>query len=103
MILQVFAIEDVKAALFNVPFTVRSLGEALRAFSDLANDANSRIAAHPGDYRLVRLGTFNDEDASFVTHAPESMGCADQFVNVKVTPIGMIPGKGPGLVEVKNG
>ena len=47
MKLNVYSVFDSKAAMYRTPFFMHRDAEAIRAFSDLANDANSLVAAHP--------------------------------------------------------
>lgn len=61
MFLKMFSIYDKKADQFNVPFFFAHDGQAVRAFSDLANDSQSTIAKHPDDYSLYCVGIFGDD------------------------------------------
>lgn len=65
MISKVFSIWDQATLCYSPPFTVKTVQEAQRMFRDLVNDPNSRIAAHPADYTLFELGTWDDETAFF--------------------------------------
>lgn len=60
MKLKVFAIHDVKADLYGPPFTMNNQAEALRAFADLADDSNTTIGKHPGDYRLMMVAEWDN-------------------------------------------
>lgn len=60
MIKKVFAVRDAKAEFFLQPFFCVSVGEALRAFGDAANEEKTPISTHPGDYVLYELGTWDD-------------------------------------------
>lgn len=71
MILNVFAIHDRVAGFYGVPFFLTSLGEARRAFADLANDLNTNVGRHPGDFALYHLGQFNNESGAFDMIIPE--------------------------------
>lgn len=80
MNLKVFAILDTKANTFNVPFFMRSTGEAIRAFTDLANDPQSMVFKHPDDFRLFHIGEFDQELAQFdVPPKPVPLGTGGEF------------------------
>ena len=84
MIHKVFSFYDSKAEAYLPPFFMKAKGEALRFFSDLANDktnANNPIGKHPEDYTLFELGTFYDDNAQFqMGETPKSLGVAIEFV-----------------------
>lgn len=61
MNLKAFSILDTKADTFNTPFFMKTTGEAVRAFADLANDNQSMINKHPDDFRLFYVGDFDQE------------------------------------------
>lgn len=63
MILHVVAVLDSAAQVFQRPFFVPRIEVARRAFSDEVNrrDAANQLNAHPEDFSLYSLGTFNDE------------------------------------------
>lgn len=61
MNLVMIAVKDRAANTFARPFCVRSTAEAIRSFSDEVNKADSPLNAHPEDYDLYKIGTF-DED-----------------------------------------
>jgi len=64
MKLEIYSIFDEAAKAFNTPFFMANKAMALRAFTDLANDSQSSINKHPGDYKLYKIGTFNDENSN---------------------------------------
>ncbi len=75
-----YAVYDSKVKFFHDPFLVRNRGEALRSWSEVANDQKSQISAHPTDFALMELGEYDDQDASIQLHSvPESLGLAVQF------------------------
>lgn len=50
---------DSKVGMYNAPMAIRSLGEAIRSFSDaVANDGP--IKNHKADYSLWVLGSYDD-------------------------------------------
>ena len=60
MLLKLYTIYDMKVQAYLRLFPLRSHGEALRVFADMANDSNSQIGQHPEDYILYCVGEFDD-------------------------------------------
>jgi len=65
MILQVMAVYDKKARAYLTPFFVSHIDIATRSFKQASNTAGHQVNAHPEDFALWHLGTFNDENAVF--------------------------------------
>lgn len=81
MQLRIFSIRDLKAEAFNTPFFQHTVGQALRAFEDLARDPQSVVSRHPEDFALFQLGVFEDSTGSFeLLPAPASLGLASDFL-----------------------
>lgn len=84
MKLKVFSIYDSKAEYYMTPFMCGTKGEALRIFSDAANDPQSFISKHPADYTLFEIAGFDRETGkyeSLLTNVP--FGLAHEFVTSK--------------------
>jgi len=80
MILNVYAIYDIKSKFYSRPYYCINDGVAVRSFSQLANDPASELCRHPTDFTLFRLGTYNDELGSFHNEEPpENLGLAASF------------------------
>lgn len=90
---RMFAIYDVKAQMYNAPFFMPSVGMAIRAFSDLVNDAQSMVAKHPEDYQLFEVGGFDDNsgEASSVTPVKFISSAVECVVRKPVFPMEMQP------------
>lgn len=89
MILQIFCVHDTKAEVYRTPFFMKTRGEAIRAFKDLANDKNTAIAKHPGDYRLCHIGEFDDEYCTLVyAERITGLGFGSDYLDL---PSGAIP------------
>lgn len=73
---KVFSIFDVKSGIFNPPFMCRATGEAVRSFSQLANDKTTQVGMYPEDYILFEIGLFDDETAVYEQDKPQSLGHA---------------------------
>lgn len=63
MLLQIFAIFDTAAEVYSPPFFQKSIGLALRTFSDTAQDASTTIYQHPQDFTLFHVGQYDDQTA----------------------------------------
>lgn len=73
MILKVFAVRDMKVEAFLQPFFSPSVGGALRAFGDAANDKQCPFNKHPNDFVLFEIGTYDDSDGMLVPMTPVKM------------------------------
>lgn len=60
MKMDVFAIFDEKAGVYAVPFFMQNEGLAIRAFGDLCEDSKSAANRHPNDYKLYKIGEYDD-------------------------------------------
>lgn len=61
MIINVYAVYDSKAAVYNTPFFMKNDAMAIRAFASLVNDPQSTLYSNPADFDLRRVGKFWDE------------------------------------------
>lgn len=61
MKLNIYAIYDSKIEAYMQPFFMRTKGEALRAWEELANDSKSNISKHPADFTLFEIGEYDDQ------------------------------------------
>lgn len=93
MILKAFSIYDVKSDSYATPFFMPATGMAVRAFTDLVNDANTTVHRHPGDYKLCEVGTFDDATGEFQSVGPLSLGFGSDYVGPgNVVPLGVKAG-----------
>lgn len=79
MLVQVYSIYDNKSLSFGQPFSFSHTGQAVRAFSDLANDPSTMMYRHPADFSLVRIGTFDMNTGVMFPEPHQSLGPATQF------------------------
>lgn len=63
MKMNIYAIFDKAIGAYMRPFFMQADGQAIRAFTDLAVQADHEIGQHPEDYSLYRLGSFDDSNA----------------------------------------
>lgn len=75
MIFRVMAVRDRAADVYGMPHFQVSLGAAIRSFGDEVNRAaeNNAFYQHPEDFDLYELGSYNDQDGSFVTSVPKQV------------------------------
>lgn len=83
MILYVIAVRDSATEAFARPFFVTRPAEAIRSFSDEVNRTpdpgqQNQLHAHPSDYELFQLATFDDNLGQF-TQAYERLARAVDF------------------------
>ena len=79
----VFSIFDVKADAYRNLFTMNTKAQAIRSFSDLAHDESTDVGKHPEDYRLVKLGEFDESSGALVPTPMESLGFAIEWLSKK--------------------
>lgn len=63
MILNIYALYDSKAMVYNRPFFFKNDAEAIRSFSDLCNDHECLPGRHPGDFALLQIGEYDEQTA----------------------------------------
>ena len=57
---KLYSLEDTKAQCFGPITTARTDGEATRHVIEAVSDPKSMLYKYPQDYRLVRIGEFDD-------------------------------------------
>lgn len=82
MILKIVAVRDRAADVFGQPYFVASLGAAIRSFGDEVNRKaeNNPLNAHPEDFDLYELGSYNDELGSFETFQPRQIAIGKEHL-----------------------
>lgn len=66
------SVRDIATETFARPFCVTHAAQAVRSFTDEANNPESEISKHASDYELWKIGYF--EDANGVTSSePERL------------------------------
>lgn len=76
----VFSVLDSKVGTFAQPWFSPTVASGLRAFTEAAQDGNSMLAKHPGDFTLYLLGTFDDETGIFQADKPSALGTAASMI-----------------------
>jgi hypothetical protein len=76
----IYSVYDSKAEAYLPPFFLPTKAAALRAFGDAAVDPKHQFAAHPEDYTLFELGTYEETTGSITPHeAKIGLGSALDF------------------------
>lgn len=55
-----YAIIDTASGVYDGPFKGITDSQMIRVFADLCMDAEHPIGAHPEDYSLIKVGTWNE-------------------------------------------
>ena len=76
--MKMFSIFDVKADVYQQLFVMHTRAQAIRAFSDLANDKFTDVGKHPEDFKLVCVGTFDVSTGEVVPEPQENLGFASE-------------------------
>jgi len=77
-----YAIYDTASGIYQRLIPAQSHGQITREFSDLATNAEHPVGAHPEDYTLFYLGTFNDGTGEIIPYAPEALATALEMVSL---------------------
>ena len=80
MRLNVYTIFDTASGMFDMPLVFRADGEALRWFSNLTQNAETKVGQNPEDFTFFRIGTYDDNKGKLVGEAPECMATAMEMV-----------------------
>ena len=74
------AVYDAKVEAFMTPIFQRSVGEAIRTFSNEASNPKSQISQHPGDFTLYKLATLDQSNGKVVPNEPVEIARGFDFV-----------------------
>lgn len=83
---KVFALFDLKAAVYGTPFFMQNDAMAIRSFSDLVNDNQTMVNRHPEDFILHGVGQFDDEKGVLEGMTPWVVATASSLVKLECTP-----------------
>lgn len=92
--LELFCVYDLKAEFYGSPFTARNAAVGKRIFERLCLSGESEISKAPSDYTLVRVGFFNDADASITVCNPVTV-CSGAQVVLEYTRGAAVGGESP--------
>lgn len=76
----VVSVKDRAVDAYNRPFIVPTTGAAIRSFTDEVNRKESEMYAHPEDYDLYEIGTFDDQTGNISTQQPRVLTRAQDVV-----------------------
>lgn len=77
---KIYSIYDSKAEAYNQPIFVQTKGQALRAFTDEANNPDSNICRHAADFTLFEIGEYDQLTGNIQTYdIKTNLGCAIEF------------------------
>ncbi len=77
---QMFVIYDSKANAYLQPWFLPTTPMAIRAFTDCIRDPKHNFGAHPEDYTLFDIGTYDDQNAKIHSKAPVALGNGIEYV-----------------------
>lgn len=81
MLLKLFTVRDSKAEIYGPIIQQKTMGEAERTFTALANDKSSSPGMYPEDYDLFYLGEFDDNSGKMkLLDSPQHVVKAIQLV-----------------------
>lgn len=65
---KVFSVYDSKMGCYARPFHTKTLGEAMRSWSDFVNERGTAANNHPEDFTLFELAEFDEDTGLFIPH-----------------------------------
>jgi hypothetical protein len=79
--MKIYCVYDCKVEAFGTPFFFKTKGEAIRGFSEIANDIKTQIGKYPADFTLFEMGDYDEQKGKFnIYSAPISLATAIEFV-----------------------
>jgi len=74
------AVYDRKTKLFDQPFSIRHVAEAIREFTIISKNKETKWGKNPEDFDLLQIGTYDDETGTLGNTSPHTHLCngADQ-------------------------
>jgi len=85
MVKQVYSFHDSKVCIYHPPMVLLNDGEARRLAADVAADPQTPMSRHAADFRLVRLGTYDDNSGTLIPlDCPEFVADLSEFKSKEV-------------------
>lgn len=81
MKLLAFAVYDEKAEAYTVPFFQATVGLAIRSFIDACKNEESPFSKHPTDYKLYKIGEFDDSLGMLSGDVPVLVSSGSEAIN----------------------
>jgi len=84
MVKQVYSFQDSKVCVYHPPMVLLNDAEARRLASDVVADQQTPMSKHPSDFRLVRIGEYDDYSGKLSPLASPEFVCeCSEFVITK--------------------
>ncbi len=80
MKIQAYSVYDTATATYQKPFFAPADGLVMREFQDICTKADTPYSAHPEDYSLIRLATFDDQTGKFTDEINECLATGLEVV-----------------------
>lgn len=78
--LKIFIVHDSKALCYGNPMVLKSPGEAVRSFTEVANDPSTVIGKNPEDFTLFEIGEYDERLGDILVYeVKKSLGLALDF------------------------
>ena len=77
--MKVYSVYDEKALVYGLPVCFSTDGLALWSFADLVSNPNSNVNKYPSDFKLYRIGEFNDANAEMTSITPVFLAVGTQY------------------------
>lgn len=78
---KIYAVHDIKAEVFNLPYFSTNEAVALRIFQGGVNDRTTDLNRNPEDYSLHCLGEYDMETGKITADGPRLVALAATFVS----------------------
>lgn len=66
----IVAVYDKKVGMFDPPFTCRHIGEAVREWSQIKKNADTKFGKNPEDFDLFQIGVYEEQTGTFENLQP---------------------------------
>lgn len=70
MKMPIVTVFDKKTALYDKPFVIRHVGDAIRDWDTLRKDQNTRFGKNPEDFDLFQIADYDDLTGEITMHKP---------------------------------
>lgn len=75
------SVYDEIADFYSPPFHAKTTSEAQRIFNDACNSGNSQLSQHPQDFKLYRIGSYDDSKGLLVPVEPQFLIRGSHAIN----------------------
>ena len=80
MILQLYAIKDLKVNEFQQPVSFQTNAQAIRAFGDLITKGETLMTNHREDFQLFRLGAVDCGSGAFLDNDVQLLSSGSEYI-----------------------